>query len=224
MISVWQRIQRVMGARAHASVDRMEAPDEMLDQLQRELVAAVTQARTAVSGAKAWERRIADRTARAGQERDKARAAAESALRCDDEAMARAAMERVLAREAELEQLATQADQAARLTAKQTAQFDKLRADLSKLKEQRVSLIQRERIARSLASVGTSTTDMAEPIGLVVERMEEKIAFHEAAAEGALEMDIGSEDAGLDKYMQDRSVDDALAALRNEMSEKGDDK
>ena len=224
MISVWQRMKRVMGAKAHANVDRMEAPDEMLDQLQRELVAAVTQARTAVSGAKAWERRVADRTARATEERDKARAAAASALRSDDETMARSAMERVLAREAELEQLAVQAEQAARLTAKQTAQFDKLRADLAKLKEKRVSLIQRERIARSLSTLSESTTEMAEPIGLVVERMEEKVAFHEAAAEGALEMDLGSDDAGLDKYMQDRSVDDALAALRNEMSETGEDK
>ncbi len=213
MISVWQRMKRVMTANAHVNVDRLEAPEAMLDQLQRELVAAVTQGRAAVASARSWERRIAERTAKVRTERDGARAVAKTALKNDDEAMAHSAMERVLSRDAELHQLTDQAEQASKLVARQSAQLDKLRNDLAQLKEKRVSL----------HAVGESSVEMAEPIALVVERMEERVAFHEAAADVSMEMDDSGGEAELNKYIKNSSVEDALAELRLEINNTGDE-
>ena len=110
MYGLFNRVTRVFSANAHSVVDRAERPEAMLNQLQREMVAAATRARLAVTQALTWRRQVEQRLERAMREVQEAGAAARQALADGNEDMARAAIARKQARESERDTLTRQLD------------------------------------------------------------------------------------------------------------------
>ncbi len=217
MISVWQRVQRVWRANAHASVDRLEQPEAMLNQLQRELIAGLTAAKTALAQSRAWQARLRAQLDELARRGDAAGNAAQRAVAQGDDDVARQAVARRQRCAAETQTLARQLTQAESLTTRQQDQLAKLKRELVQLKEKRASLMQRERFARSMQTVTQINEEMTEPINLVLERMEDKVEMHEARAE-ALTDDPVDDQPELDNYLAQQSVDDELAHLKAQLN------
>lgn len=215
MTSLLQRFQRILNANAHMRLDHLEQPEAMLNQLQRETLTAIAQAKAALGQSKVWCQRLRDRLATAQNAIAAAQRAAESALRGKDESMARTAMQRKLDKQAERDQLQKQLTRMEATVAKQAQQLDKLRQNLATLQEKRAELIQRERFARALNAAGMAAADLQEPCTIVLERLEERVCIQEAAAESY--SDTMDEQPDLDEFIRQRHVDEELNALRQHM-------
>lgn len=221
MKSLWSRMQRVLGAEAHAAVDRAEDPQTMLAQLQRELVEAAGQARLAVARADAWRRQVAQRIERLEADVAKLGAAARSALERSDETMARAAIERRRAREQEVSGVRKQLEQANELVDRLGQRRERIARDLAALRDKRATLEQRSRFARSVRELD-APLGVPEPIAEVVTRMEDKVLREEAQADAALSIDDAMDEAQprneLDDFIHDQSIDAELAELRAQIN------
>lgn len=214
MTSLWQRIQRVFSAQAHAAVDAAEAPAAMLDQLQRELVEATTRARVALNRAMAWR---ADVAARAERERlacARLSDAARDALAAGNEEIGRTAVQEKQRRQHAGERLEEQLDKADEVVAVQRRQVDQLRARLRELKAKRGALMQRLRFTDALGEMsrpGAIPEDTAE----VMARIEETINDREAAASVSAADGIEDDDARtVDSFITQRAVDAEVAAIK----------
>lgn len=215
MSTILQRFQRILNANAHMRLDQLEQPEAMLNQLQRETLTAIAQAKAALVQSKVWRQRLKDRLMNAENALVAAQRAAESALQDKDEAMAHAAMQRKLDKQAESQQLQKQLTRMEATTAKQTQQLDRLRQSLTALREKRAELIQRQRFAQALNAANAAANDLPEPCGAVLERLEEKICLQEAAAESY--GDTPDEQPDLDEFIRQQNVNEELAVLRQHM-------
>jgi len=216
MISVWQRVQRVWQANAHANVDRLERPEAMLNQLQRELVAGLATAKTAMAQSRAWQTRLSAQCDELSRRQQAASEAARRALGKENEELARSAIARRQRCGAERGVLERQLEQAGRLIERQQIQVKKLQQELLALRDKRASLLQRERFAQAMQTVTDIQAEMAEPIGSVLERMEEKVALHEASSEFAL-TDTDADEERLDDFISEQDVEAELSALKKDL-------
>lgn len=208
-MTIWQRVQRVFAANAHAAVDELENPQAMLNQVQRELVEAIIRLKGATKRGQRWgEQMEADIDTLIG-EIARLERTAEDAIAGDDEPLARRAVERKLRKQQYLVQKQRQLERAKAQLAKQEDRLEKLRYELDELKAKSRELIQRQRFADVFAS--TTGTGHAEPVGIVVDRMQEKVEMAEAACEVSLDFD---EQDPLDQELARQDIDEELRQMR----------
>ncbi len=212
MTSVWQRLKRVWQANAHASVDQMEQPEAMLNQLQRELVTAVAKAKGALAKSRVWQTRLDDQI---GQQQGRLAIANESAKRAvsdGNDEMARQAIARRQQCSAQIEIFEQQRRRAGQLLQQQESQLDALKQKLAELRNKRALLLSRERFARAVTD-GDSQQYMPEPIDAVLERIEDDVTWREAQAD-SMTLDSLDEAPCLDDYLSNQAIEDELQQLK----------
>lgn len=219
MTGLWHRMNRVFSARAHARVDQAEDPEQMLNQLQRELIASVSRSNQQLAAASGWlaniDRQIRDTEARS----ERAATTAAAAVRNGDEQIARDAIARKREFAKQSEQLCAQRDHAQQVLNRQRRHLDRLKDELSRLREKRRNLIQRARFAHAAVQLGSDLVPL-EPINEVVERMEEKVTFAEAASQCSVALDEGRDTDAVEDYAEQAAIDTELAELKNAMNEE----
>lgn len=215
---IFERIKRVVTSRAHAAVDRAEDPREMLDQLVRERLLAVRNAKLALNRARAWRKQIESRINEAETAITRYSTVARTALADGNEDTARQALHGKNKAQANQEELQKQLLQSDRMVEKHKTTVDRLNHELSALRDKREVLKQRIQLSEGLRYVETDLLN-AEPVDEVLARVEE----HAVAAEVAVEtITCHAEDEpeeSMERYMRDRAVDDELEALRAELTQ-----
>ena len=118
MVQLWQRLKRVTTASAHARVDALECPAQMMDQVVREQVGAVAGAKAALRRAKAFRLQIEARMAQENDTATRMLTLAQQALAAGREDQARTAVRRKQEAARRLDELTTQLGRAQRAEAR----------------------------------------------------------------------------------------------------------
>ena len=222
MTGLWNRMNRVFSARAHARVDRAEDPEQMLNQLQRELIASVSRSNQQLAAASGWLANI-DRQVRDTQTRcDRAATTATAALKNGDEQIARDAIARKRNFEKQADQLRIQREHAQQVLGRQKQHLERIKDELSRLREKRRNLIQRARFAHAAVEMGSDLVPL-EPINEVVERMEEKVTFAEAASQVTVSLEDDRGGDAVEDYAEQAAIDVELKQLKNSIDEETSD-
>lgn len=111
------------------------------------------------------------------------------------------------------DQLAAQREHAEQVLERQKRHRDRLKHELSRLREKRRNLIQRARFAHAAVQMGSDLVPM-EPIHEVVERMEEKVTFVEAASQCSVSIDDETSGHAVEDYAEQAAIDAELAQLK----------
>lgn len=218
MRQIWLRIQRVMAAKSHAKVDRMEDPSEMVNQLLREKLSAVGAAKLALARAKVWQKQLEDQQVKIHHEMTRYQHMATEALQDTREDMARQALSKKKDCERRLNETQRQLDQAAKLRQRQEAALDKLQDSLRELRDRREALIQRDLFTKAAAGMTQIDDGFEEPTDVVLERMESKVSYRESEIEALLDSERPTEDQQLANYQRDRELDLELQQLKLSLS------
>lgn len=213
-MTVWQRIQRVFVANTHATVDQLEHPEAMLNQVQRELIDAIVKIKGATRQGQRWCEQMDEEIERLIGEIAHLQHTAEEAVADSQESLARRAIERKLRKQQLLAQKKRQLERARAQLSRQEQRLDQLKYELSDLKAKSRELIQRQRFADVFATAGGQATQ-AEPVSIVVDRMQEKVEMAEAACEVSLDFE---EQDPLDAELAQREVEQELARLQEQVA------
>jgi phage shock protein A len=217
-MSILARLSTLVKSNVNDLIDKMQDPSKEIDQLVRDMEDSVRQARGEVAGCMAEEKRLAK------QSEDLAVAAksweehASRAVQAGDDALAKEALRRKAEKEADR----IETDKAA---SEQTQQVEKLVAGLRALelrvkdvKLRQGSLREKARANRGQDPVSTGTSAFSD-----FERMSGKIDAVEA--EASLSDELAGNTAArraterkLESLSEDKSIDDALAALKRKLS------
>ena len=217
-MSILARLSTLVKSNVNDLIDKMQDPAKEIDQLVRDMEDSVRQARGEVAACMAEEKRLAK------QSEDLAAAAksweehAARAVQAGDDALAKEALRRKAEKEADR----IETDKAA---AEQKQQVEKLVAGLRALdlrvkdvKLRQGSLREKARANRGQDSVSTGTSAFSD-----FERMSGKIDAVEA--EASLSDELAGNTAArraterkLENLSEDKSIDDALAALKRKLS------
>lgn len=218
MKSIWLRLQRVMSAKGHAQVNQMENPAEMVDQLLREKIAAITAAKLALARAKVWQENLAKQQTQQQAEQTRLQQLASDALRDEREDLARQALGRKQDSQARSQNLMQQIQQAASLRQQQEHQLEKLQADLSELRNRREILLQRHLFSNAAAGMVAHNQAYSEPSDVVLERMEAKVSQQEMEVAVHLQTEPHHPDQQLQTFERERSLDLELAQLKQSLA------
>lgn len=218
MKQIWLRIQRVMAAKSHANVDRMEDPSEMVNQLLREKISAVGAAKLALARAKVWQKQLQDQQVKLQTEISRYQEMAADSLKDTREDMARQALGKKKDCERRLGETERQLDQAEKLRQRQEAALDKLQDNLRELRDRREALIQRDLFTQAAAGMTQTDAGFEEPSDVVLERMESKVSYRESEIEALLDSERPTEDQQLASYQRERELDLELSQLKQSLS------
>ncbi len=217
-MSILERLSTLVKSNVNDLIDEMQDPAKEIDQMVRDMEDSVRQARLEVASCMAEEKRLAK------QSEDLAAAArfweehAARAVQAGDDALAKEALRHKAEKEADR----IETDKAA---AEQKLQVDKLAAGLRTLdlrvkdvKLRQGSLREKARANRGQDPVSTGTSAFSD-----FERMSGKIDAVEAEASLSDELagntaERRATERKLENLSEDRSIDDALAALKRKLS------
>ena len=218
MVMIWERVRRVMTSRAHAQVDRMEHPEEMLDQLVRERVSAVEGARRALTHARAFRVQLEERIADEETKIKRMKTIAQTALKDNREDAARQALTRKQSAEAHCDELKGQLTRTEKLATGHRKVLDRMEQDLDQLRDKRRLLKQRLWLSQGMNGLTTSNQITTEPMNEVLARIEERTFI--AESEVTAIYDTEEEDgADLEDYMKGVGVDEELARMKAALSD-----
>lgn len=218
MKQFWLRMQRVMAAKSHANIDRLEHPTEMVDQLLREKVSAVAAAKLALARAKVWQQQLQQQQQQMHSDVERYQTLACDALRDNREDMARTVLIKKHESQQRLADQERQLQQAASMRQRQEDQLDKLQQALRELRNRREGLIQRHLFTHAAASMMQHEGAFAEPADVVLERIEAKVSYREAEVEAYLDSDQPSQDQELQQYQSNRDLERELAQLKQSLN------
>jgi phage shock protein A len=217
-MSILARLSTLVKSNVNDLIDKMQDPAKEIDQLVLDMEDSVRQARAEVAGCMAEEKRLLHQSENLASEAKTWEEHAARAVAAGDDAMAKEALRRKAQKEADR----IETDKAA---AEQKAQVENLVAGLRALelrvrdvKLRQGSLREKARAAKGQSPVSTRTSAFAD-----FERMSGKIDALEAEASltdelaGNTPAERASEKK-LDQLSEDRSLDDALAALKKKLS------
>jgi phage shock protein A len=217
-MSILARLSTLVKSNVNDLIDKMQDPAKEIDQLVRDMEDSVRQARLEVASCMAEEKRL-------GKQSEDLAAAAKSweehaalAVQAGDDALAKEALRRKAEKEADR----IETDKAA---AEQKQQVEKLVAGLRALdlrvkdvKLRQGSLREKARANRGQDPVSTGTSAFSD-----FERMSGKIDAVEAEASLSDELtgntaERRATERKLENLSEDKSIDDALAALKRKLS------
>lgn len=223
-MSIFKRMLRIGRANTNAVLDELEDPVKMIDQVLRELDEDVAKVTAAVTTQMAVEKRFERELNEAIEMVNRRDQQARTALARDEEELARQALLEKNRFIEKRDSLQRSFDQAKTNSDKLRKQLQDMKSRVNEMKNQRGTLIAQaeaaeatKKINETMAGVGTQN------LGDTFARMEERInqmhdqadAAHELANEGATLDDKFQE---LEKSFKEQSVDDELAALREELN------
>jgi phage shock protein A len=218
-MSILDRLSTLVKSNVNDLIDKMQDPGKEIDQLVLDMEDSICQARAEVAASIAGEKRMAKQAEDLAAEAKAWEEHAAKAVQAGDDALAKEALRRRAQKEADRLELEKAA-------AEQRVEVEKLTAGLRAL-ELRVkdvklcqgTLREKARAAKGRSPVSTGTSAFAD-----FERMSGKIDALEAEAglsdelAGRTAEQVASE-RKLEKLSEDKSLDDALAALKKKLSE-----
>ena len=228
-MSILKRIFRIGKANVNATLDQLEDPVKMIDQILRELdedVAKVTAAvTTQMAVEKRFERELKEADEMVAKRTQQARAAVEKG---EDELARQALLEKSRYVE-KRDQLQKNYDQAKLNADKLRKQLSDMKDKVQEMKTQRSSLIAQAEAAKATKKVNETMANVGnENLGATFARMQEKInqmhdeanAAQELADEGAT---LDAKFEQLEKSAKEVAIDGELASLKAELqSEKSE--
>ncbi|MDJ0837931.1 MAG: PspA/IM30 family protein [Acidobacteriota bacterium] len=217
MVMIWERVRRVMSSKAHARVDRMEHPEEMLDQLVRERVAAIEGARRALNHARAFRVQLEERIGEEESRIQRMQTIAQTALADDSEEAARQAISRKQTAANHRDELKQQLARTEKLAAGHRKVLDRMEQDLEQLRDKRRLLKQRIWLSRGMSGLALSNQVVSEPVNEVLARIEERTIIAESEVTAVLDPEEETGDQ-LENYMQNYNVDQELAEMKAALS------
>jgi phage shock protein A len=217
-MSILARLSTLVKSNVNDLIDKMQDPAKEIDQLVLDMEDSVRQARGEVAGCMAEEKRLLHQSENLAAEAKSWEEHAARAVQAGDDALAKEALRRKAQKDADR----METDRAA---AEQKAQVENLVAGLRALdlrvkdvKLRQGSLREKARVTKGQSPVSTGTSAFAD-----FERMSGKIDTLEAEAglndelAGTTAAERASEKK-LNKLSEDKSLDDALAALKQKLS------
>lgn len=217
-MSILARLSTLVKSNVNDLVDKMQDPAKEIDQLVLDMEDSVRQARGEVATCMAEEKRLAHESENLAAEAKRWEEHAARAVQAGDDALAKEALRRKAQKEAD--RIETE-----KAAAEQKAQVENLIAGLRALelrvkdvKLRQGTLREKARAAKGQSPVSTGTSAFAD-----FERMSGKIDALEA--EASLTDELAGNTAAeratekkLEKLSEDKSLDDALAALKQKLS------
>ena len=217
-MGILDRLSTLVKSNVNDLIDQMQDPAKEIDQLVLDMEDSVRQARGEVAACMAEEKRLGKQIEDLGAEARSWEEHASRAVQAGDDALAKEALRRKAQKEADR----IEAEKAA---AEQRAQVESLVAGLRALelrvkdvKLRQGSLREKARAAKGGSPVSTGTAAFAD-----FERMSGKIDALEAEASltdelrGTTAENLATE-RKLEQLSEDKSIDDALAALKKKLS------
>jgi phage shock protein A len=217
-MGILDRLSTLVKSNVNDLIDQMQDPGKEIDQLVLDMEDSLRQARSEVATCMAEEKRLGKQIEDLAAEAKAWEERAARAVQAGDDALAKEALRRKAQKEADR----IEAEKAA---AEQKVQIESLKAGLRALelrvqdvKLRQGTLREKARAAKGQSPVGTGTSAFAD-----FERMSGKIDALEAEASltdelrGTTPERLAAE-RKLEKLDQDKSVDDALAALKKKLS------
>jgi phage shock protein A len=220
-MSILDRLSTLVKANVNDVIDKMQDPGKELDQLVRDMEEAVVKARGEVAACMAEEKRLRNQSEKLGAETKNWEEHAARAVQSGDDALAKEALRRKAEKEADRMETDKAADE-------QKAQVDNLVAGLRalELRVKDVKLRQGTLREKARAAKGQSPLSSGSSAFADFDRMSGKIDALEAEV-GLTDELVGTTAAAratekkLDALADadaDKSVDDALAALKRKLS------
>lgn len=200
-------------------LDKMQDPGKEIDQLVVDMEDSIRQARTEVAASIAGEKRMVKQAEDLAAEAKTWEEHATKAVQAGDDALAKEALRRKAQKEADrLEVQKAAAEQRVEVE-KLTAGLRALELRVKDVKLRQGTLREKARAAKGKSPVSTGTSAFAD-----FERMSGKIDALEAEAGLTDELagrtaDQVAAERKLDKLSEDKSLDDALAALKKKLSD-----
>jgi phage shock protein A len=213
------RLSTLVKSNVNDLIDSMQDPAKEIDQVIRDMEDSARQARTEVAQCMAEEKRLAKRVEQLAGEVTTWEEHAMKAVKAGDDALAREALKRKAEKEADrLETEKTLNEQKAYVD-QLTAGLKALEARVKEVKLRQGSLREKARASKGVNPTSTNTSAFQE-----FERMSGKIDAVEAEAGIAEELsgdtpERRETDRKLRALTEDKSVDDALAALKKKLGE-----
>jgi len=217
-MSILDRLSTLVKSNVNDLIDKMQDPGKEIDQLVRDMEDSIGEARTQVAASMAEEKRLAKQADDLADEAKTWEDHAARAVQSGDDALAKEALRRKAQKEAdrlEVEKAGTE----------QKVEIEKLMAGLRALelrvkdvKLRQGTLRERARAAKGQSPVSTKTSAFAD-----FDRMSGKIDALEAEAAltdelaGRTAEDLANE-RKLGQLSEDKSIDDALSALKKKLS------
>lgn len=218
-MSILDRLSTLVKSNVNDLIDKMQDPGKEIDQLVVDMEDSIRQARAEVAASMAGEKRMAKQAEDLAAEAKTWEEHATRAVQAGDDALAKEALRRKAQKEADR----LEVEKAA---AEQKVEVEKLVAGLRALelrvkdvKLRQGTLREKARAAKGRSPVSTGTSAFAD-----FERMSGKIDALEAEAGLSDELagrtaEQQASERKLEKLSEDKSIDDALAALKKKLSE-----
>jgi phage shock protein A len=218
-MGILARLSTLVQSNFNDLVDKMQDPAKEIDQLVRDMEDSVRQARSEVAGCMAEEKRLAKQSetlqteARAWQEH------AERAVQAGDDALAKEALHRKAEKEADGLELGKAMGEQHVQVESLTAGLKALELQVKEVKLRQDTLREKARANKGQSPVSTESSAFAN-----FDRMSG--AIDQVEAEASLSDELAHTTAAdletkrkLDALHEERSLDDALAALKKKLSE-----
>lgn len=217
-MSILDRLSTLVKSNVNDLIDHMQDPGKEIDQLVLDMEDSIRQARTEVAASMAAQKRMAKQAEDLAGEAKTWEEHATRAVQAGDDALAKEALRRKAQKDADrLEVEQSAAEQRAEVE-KLTAGLRALELRVKDVKLRQGTLRESARAAKGRSSVSTGTSAFAD-----FERMSGKIEALEA--EAGLSDELAGRTAAqlvterkLEQLSEDKSLDDALAALKKKLS------
>lgn len=224
-MGILTRFKDIMSSNINALLDRAEDPEKMVDQCLRNLNSDLGKVKSETASVMAEEQRVKRELDECRTEINKMEKFAIKALEADREEDARKFLEKknsLAGKEAELQQSYNLASSNA---AKMKEMHNKLVSDISELESRKNMIKGKMAVAKTqdrINKIGLSVNSANNSIS-AFDRMEEKVNKALDKANAMAELNAGPKDDIkdlIDKYKNDSTVDDELAALKAKLANK----
>ena len=217
-MGIFDRMNLLLRANINDLLNRAEDPAKMLDQILRDMEAALTDVRAQVAELVAQQRAIEADLQRATALRDEADAKARAAVQAGNDDLARQALRNKAEYQksvaAYTEQLKTQQELVNRLKA-DLAELERKHDEASRRRDELIARARRAQAQQKAAEAGQKIDgfDPTSPLS----QLEDQVRSQEAKAEAMEEVQKGSLDAQFEELEANAGVEDELAALKEQV-------
>jgi phage shock protein A len=218
-MSILDRLSTLVKSNVNDLIDNMQDPGKEIDQLVLDMEDSIRQARAEVAASMAGEKRMAKQADELAAEAKTWEEHAARAVQAGDDALAKEALRRKAQKDADRLEVEKAAAEQKVEVEKLTAGLRALELRVKDVKLRQGTLREKARAAKGRSPVSTGTSAFAD-----FDRMSGKIDALEAEAglsdelAGRTAEQLASE-RKLDQLSEDRSLDDALAALKKKLSD-----
>lgn len=225
VMSILKRFTSIMSSNMNALLDKAEDPSKMVDQYLRELNSDLGKVKAQTASVMAEEQRSKRELDECIADVTKMQKYAVKALEAENEEDARKFLERKNVYATKQQELQSAYELAKANALQMREMHDKLVKDIGELEARRQSIKSKAAVAKTrkrINELGSSTSSAGDTMG-AFGRMEERVNRSLDEANAMAELNRGEVDEIEDltaKYEEKSTVDDELAALKQQLKEK----